>query len=51
MLQNHQKKRLLKLTKHSELRSFANMVAKSDIDVLKIKEQINFKLGWKFAKN
>ena len=31
-----QKKRLLKLIKHSESNSFTNMVAKIDIDALKI---------------
>ena len=33
------KKRLLKLTKHSELNNFTNMVAKIDIDALKFKSK------------
>ena len=41
------KKRLLKLTEHSEPNSLANMVAKIDIHVLKFKT----KWGWKLAKN
>ena len=36
MLKKQQKQHLLKLTKPSELNNFANMVAKIDIDALKI---------------
>ena len=40
-------KNLRKLTEHSELNNFTNMVAKIDIDALKISEQMMLKIGEK----
>ena len=48
MLQKQQKrKRLLKISKHWEINSFANMVAKIDIDAFKISEQMRLKISKK----